>query len=123
MDHLYQTQKDDILKVLQKHSSKFYGTPGVYPHKSFHIDVDPDENPVYSQPYPVPHIHLSNFKNELENLVRLGVLVHQKESKWASPTFIVPKKDGRVLWISNLCQSNKVIKRKQYHLSVITEIL
>ena len=62
MDHLSQNQKYDILKVLQKNYSMFYGTLGVYPHKKFHINVDPDVKPVYSQPYHVPCIHLSIFK-------------------------------------------------------------
>ena len=83
MDHLSQTHKDDILKVLQKHYSMFYGTLRVYPHKKVHIDVDPDEKPVYSRPYPVPRIHLSTFKKDLDHLVELGFLVHQNKSEWA----------------------------------------
>ena len=74
---------------------------GVYPHKMFHIDVYPDSKPVYSRPYPVPCIKLSIFKKELNHLVELEALVHQNESEWASPTFIVPKKDGNIFWISN----------------------
>ena len=77
MDNISQTQKDDILKLLQKNSSMFDGTLGVYPHKMFHIDVDPYVNPVYSRPYPVPRIQLFTFKKELDYLVELVVLVHQ----------------------------------------------
>ena len=123
LHHLAQNQKDDLLAVLKRHATMFEGTLGVYPHKKFHIDIDPDAKPVYSRPYPVPHIHLKTFKKELDHLVELGVLVPQNESEWASPTFIIPKKDGRVRWISNLRQLNKVIKRKQYPLPVITDIL
>jgi hypothetical protein len=74
----------------------FNGTLGIYPHKKAHIDIDPNAKPVHSRPYPVPQIHLKTFKKELNHLVRVGVLVAQQESEWASPSFIIPKKDGRV---------------------------
>jgi hypothetical protein len=101
----------------------FDGTLGVYPHKKVHIDIDPNAKPVHSRPYPVPRIHLKTFKKELNHLVRIGVLAAQQESEWALPSFIVPKKDGRVHWISNLCQLNKFIRCKQYPLPIITDIL
>ena len=123
LKHLDKNQQQDLLAVLQRHASIFDGTLGTYPHKKFHIEIDPKAKPVYSRPYAVPRIHLSTFKKELEHLVQLGVLVPQKESEWASPTFIIPKKDGRVRWVSDLRQLNKVIKRKQYPLPIITDIL
>jgi hypothetical protein len=109
--------------VLWKNEKMFKGTLGVYPHKKVHIDIDPNAKPVHSRPYPVPQIHLKTFKKELNHLVRIGVLAAQQESEWASPSFIIPKKDSRVRWISDLRQLNKVIRRKQYPLSIITDIL
>ncbi len=53
----------------------------------------------------------------------MGVLAAQQESEWVSPSFIIPKKDGRVRWISNLHQLNKVIRCKQYPLPIITDNL
>jgi hypothetical protein len=101
----------------------FDGTLGVYPHKKVHIGIDPNAKPVHSRPYPVPQIHLKTFKKELNHLVTIGVLAAQQESEWSSPSFNSPKKDGRVRWISNLCQLNKVITRKQYLLLIIMDIL
>jgi hypothetical protein len=66
---------------------------------------------------------LKTFKKELDHLVRIGVLAAQQESEWASPSFIIPEKDGRVRWICDLCQLNKVTRLKQYPLLIITDIL
>ena len=74
----------------------FDGILGVYPHTKIHIDIGNNAKPVYSKPYTVAHIHLTTFKQELDHLVKLGVLVYQQESEWASFTFIIPQKDGRV---------------------------
>jgi hypothetical protein len=67
----------------------FNGTLGVFSHKKVHIDIDPNAKPVHSWPYPVPCIHLKTFKKKLDHLVRIGVLAAQKESEWASPSFII----------------------------------
>ncbi len=106
--------------MLQENDKTFNGTLGVYPHKKVHIDIDPNAKHVHSRPYPVPQIHLKTFKKELDHLFKIGVLAAQQESEWVLPSFIIPKKDGRVRWISNLHQLNKVIRRKQYPLPIIT---
>ncbi len=109
--------------MLRENDKMFNGTFGVYPHKKVHIDIDPNATPVHSKPYPVPRIHLKTLKKELDHLVRIAVLAAQQESEWASPSFIIPKKNSRVRWISNLYQINKAIRRKQYPLLINTDIL
>ena len=62
----------------------------------FHIELEPGAWPIHKQPYPVPKVHKEVFKNELDHLMRLGVLSPQGASEWGLPVFITPKKNGCV---------------------------
>ncbi len=46
-----------------------------------------------------------------------------KASEWASPAFFIPKKDGHIRKIKDLCSLNKTIICKQYPLPIITDML
>jgi hypothetical protein len=123
LNHLNLEQKEDLRKVLKEHIKLFSGKLGVCPHRKFHVDLVPEAIAKHARPYPVPVIHLSAFKNELLHLVEIGVLSPQGASEWASPTFITPKIDGGVHWVSDLRELNKAVKRKQYPLPIIWDIL
>ena len=68
-------------------------------------------------------MHLEVLRKELLRLCKLNVLEPIGESKWAHLSFIKPKKDGTVPWISDLRELNKVIKQKVYPLPIIANIL
>ena len=123
--HLTDSQKADLERLLSKYSKLFDGSLGKYPHKEFHIELEEKARPVHSRSYPVPRVHHDVFKKELNHLCELGVLekVLGSPSEWASPSFITPKKDGRVRFITDLRQLNKVIKRKVHPLPLINEVL
>ena len=62
---------------------------------------------MHARPYLVLRVHIETFKRELQHLVKIGVLSVQGASSWASPTLVIPEKDGRVRWISNFTRSKK----------------
>ncbi len=51
--------------------------------------------------------------------MEIGVLSLQGASEWALQMFITPKKDGKVRWVGDLQELDKVVKRKQYPLRII----
>jgi hypothetical protein len=60
---------------------------------------------------------------EIDHLIAIGVLKWQPSSKWASPSFIIPKKDHTVHGISDFRELNKRIVRKPYPIPKISTTL
>ena len=99
--HLDIDQKQKLAKLLSKYPVLFNGELNVYPHQQLHLDIDPFIIPHVCCAYPIPRMQLNTFKKELDRLVKIGVLEKQGRSAWQSETFIIPKKDKPVCWISD----------------------
>ena len=89
---------------------------------SVHLQLIENPKPVRRRPYSVPTSHLTVFKAELHRLLEIGVIEKATRSEWIAGTFIVPKKDGRVRWITDFRGLNKSLRRKVYPLRKISEI-
>jgi hypothetical protein len=95
--HLTTEQQAELQVVLGKHTKLFPGKLGHYRHKKMHLEL----LPVHAKPYPIPCTQHEVFQKELQQLVQLGVLSQVRGTKWASPSFIIPKKYQTICWISN----------------------
>jgi hypothetical protein len=80
-------------------------------------------NPYHGRPYHIPHKHKAILMKEIKWLCNIGVLEWQPSSQWASPTFVIPKKDSTVGTISDFRGLNKRIVRKPYPIPKISTIL
>ena len=122
--NLSQQQRKELTMSLRKFAKLFSGKLGKYLHKSFSIQLqNPDTEPIFCPPFSIPRIHVPTFKRELQHLVEEQVLKRIERSEWAFLTFIIPKKDGRVRWVSDFRKLNQVIKRKRYFLPNINEVM
>lgn len=63
------------------------------------------------------------MKLELDRLCKLAILKKVNHSEWQAPTFIIPKKDGTVRFISDFRKLNKRIKRYPFPLPKIQDLL
>ena len=79
--------------------------------------------PYHDRAFPVPKIHKEVLIREIERLCKLGVLERQPESEWASPSFIVPKKNGTVCFLSDFREVNKRIVRTPFPIPKISTVL
>jgi hypothetical protein len=79
--------------------------------------------PYHGRAYPIPQIHKAALMKEIDRLCSIDVLKWQPNSEWASPTFIIPKKDGIVRTISDFRELNKCIVQKPYPIPKISTTL
>ena len=101
LNHLDGSQKRQLKAVFEKYKKVFDGTLGCHPTAEIDIELVPEARPTCQRPCPVPCQKQEQFDNELNNMIADGVFRSVGESKWGFPSFIVPKKDGRVRWLSD----------------------
>jgi hypothetical protein len=121
--HLNNEQKRSLLSLLKRYKSLFDGTLGHWTGDDYEIELKPDAKPYHARAYPIPKIHEKTLRMEVERLCKIGVLKRVNRSEWAAPTFIIPKKDGTVRFISDFRELNKRIRRKPYPLPKIQDLL
>ena len=121
--HLNLHQRQKLLKLLTSYEELFDGTLGDWQTKPISFQQVPGTKPYHGRAFPVPHIHLKTLKKEVERLVELGVLKRQPSSEWASPTFIIPKKNKTVRFISDFREVNKRLVRTPFPIPKISTVL
>jgi hypothetical protein len=121
--HLSNTEQQQLFTVLNQFQSLFDGTLGHWKNERYDITLQPNVKPYHASPYPIPKIPEATLKIEIERLCKIGVLRKINRSEWGSPTFIIPKKDGTLRFISDFQELNKRIKRKPFPLPKIQDLL
>ena len=121
--HLNEEERKQLLSMLKEHEDLFDGTLGAWRSEKYRIELKPDAQPYHAKPFPVPKAHEAQLRTEVERLCKVGVLKKVNRSEWAAPTFIIPKKDGTVRFISDFRELNKRIKRKPFPIPKIHDLM
>ncbi len=123
--HLQASDREKLLSVLLKFKLLFDGTLSNWNLLPVSFELKEGMNPYHGRPYPIPHKHKAVLMKETKWLGNIGVLEWQPLLRWASSTFIIPKKDstGTVRTISEFRELNKHIVRKPYPIPKISMTL
>jgi len=105
-------QKGQLEALLCKYKPLFDGQLGRWQGQEVKLERKEGVKPCHSRAHNIPRCHMQTLKAEVECLVKIGVLKKVSRSEWAAPTFIIPKKDGSVRFISDFRELNKRTLRK-----------
>eukprot|EP00804_Cyclotella_cryptica_P021312 CCRYP_001568-RA/>CCRYP_001568-RA protein AED:0.37 eAED:0.39 QI:0/0/0/1/0/0/2/0/394 len=121
--HLSLQDQNKLLELLTEFEELFDGTLGDWNTEPVSLELKEGAKPYHGRPFPVPKMHKETIIKELNRLCELGVLEFQPASEWASPTFIIPKKDKTVRFNSDFREVNKRLVRKPFPLPKISTVL
>ncbi len=121
--HLRTSHCNSLLALLLKFEELFNGTLGDWKLLPVSFELKEGAKLYHGRPYPIPKIHKATLMKEIDRLIWIGVLKWQPSSKWASPSFIILKKDYTVRTISDFSELNKQIVRKPYPIPKISTTL
>jgi hypothetical protein len=107
-----------------RYEDLFDGTLGTYKGPAYDIELKEGAEPYHlRRAYGVPRAYEATFRKEVERLCDIGVLKKVNRSEWAAGTFVIPKKNHRIRFISDFRELNKRIKRKPYPIPKIQDML
>ena len=121
--HLSDPEKQSLLELLQEFEELFDGTLGDWDGEPVSLQLKEGAKPYHGRSFPIPKKHMEITKKEIQRLCNLGILQWQTDSKWALPTFILPKLDNTMRVDSDIRKLNKRIVRKPFPIPKISTVL
>ena len=123
---------DEQLKGVDKLLGKFETlfSAGTRGFKQTHLTeyiIETVGNPIEKKPYPLPMVKMNWVHNEVEHLLKAGI-IHHSVSLWCSPVIVVDKKQipGQLKefrLVVDYRALNLVTKLQRYQLPLISQIL
>jgi hypothetical protein len=101
--HLGQCQGNTLHKLLTTYQTLFEGKLGTIPGAPYSIRISQNVK---------PFVHVAIAKTEIRRLVDIGVITPDADSPWASPCFIILKKDGTVRCLTDFRRLNSQLERR-----------
>lgn len=117
---------DEMKRNIQSKFKKVFSNDMFQPIKDFEAEIilKPDAPPIFCKPYSVPFGLREKVEEELDRLVKEGILIPIKHSNRASPIIVVKKTNGSIrICVDCKKTINRYVETEQYPLPVIEDIL
>ncbi|KAI2511766.1 transposition [Fragilaria crotonensis] len=114
--HLSSVQRQQLRSAYWGNDHLFDSKLKKYTGKKIRLELKEDAHPIHcTKPFPVPQTQVAVFKKECERLCNEDVLAPVGAMEHAYyHTFIIPKKDRTVRWVSDLRKLNQNLRRRIY---------
>ena len=116
-----QTQRQQLRSLLDDYQDVFSNTVGATQCAEISIETG-DAKPVCSPPYRVAHAQLPATYTEVQNMLDAGI-ISPSTSAWASPLFMVKKKDGTLRPVVDYRKLHKVTKSDPFPMPRIDDLI
>ena len=87
------------------------------------IELKEDAKHYHAKSFPIPKMHKPTLKKEFDRFIKIEVLKKVNNFQWAAPTFIIPKINSTVRFISDFRELNKKIKTKPFPIPIAQDLL
>ena len=121
--HLNTEERKMLLKLLTDFEPLFDGTLGAWKTTPVSFELKEGARPFHGRAFPIPKVYKETIMKEIKRLCELGVLEWQPTSEWAAPSFIQPKKNKTVRFLTDFRELNKRLVRKPFPLPKISTVL
>ena len=109
--------------MLKKFEPLFDGILGNWRTKPVSFQLKDEITPYQGRAFLISKVHKDVIMKEIQRLCDLGVLEWQPSSEWASPSFIQPKKNKTVCFLTNFQEVNKRLVRTPFPIPKISTVL
>ena len=120
---LNEKERLSLRSILRKYETLFDGTLGKWKRKPVSLNIKPNAKLVQSRPFSVPHFHQEKLTKEIKRLCDIGVLRKNPTAQFSSPSFIIPKKDMTIRFVSDFWKINQVLERAPFRTPKIKDLL
>ena len=114
-------QRQEVRELLGRYNDRFSELPGHTTVLRHDIITEPGKV-VRQRPYRVPEARRQAIKEEVEKMLRLGV-IEESHSPWSSPIVLVPKPDGSLRFCNDFRKLNEVSKFDSYPMPRTDEMI